>query len=60
MKVALTIAKELPVETLDMLIMTQGIFASKQRKTNSDGIELDMAVSHLSRFVILRGRDRPE
>ena len=37
-----------------MLIMTQGIFAGKERKTNSKGIELDMATSSLSRFVLLR------
>ncbi|CAN5393251.1 SDR family NAD(P)-dependent oxidoreductase [soil metagenome] len=48
------LAKELPAETLDILIMTQGIFAGKQRKTNSAGIELDMATSYLSRFIILR------
>lgn len=48
------LAKELPAETLDILIMTQGIFAGKERKTNSKGIELDMATSSLSRFVLLR------
>ena len=44
--------------------MTQGIFAGKQRAMNPDGIELDMAVSCLSRLVLLReiagrlGKDR--
>jgi NAD(P)-dependent dehydrogenase (short-subunit alcohol dehydrogenase family) len=54
LKNAQSLAKELPVETFDILIMTQGIFAGKQRKTNSAGIELDMATSYLSRFIILR------
>ena len=49
-----TLAKELPAETIDILIKTQGIFSGKQRKTNSAGIELDMATSFLSRFIILR------
>ncbi len=47
------LAKELEPETLDILLMTQGIFAGKKRQTNAEGIELDMAVSHLSRSVML-------
>ena len=54
MKEALKIAQQLPAETIDMLIMTQGIMAGRQRLTSQEGIELDMAVSHLSRFVIVR------
>jgi len=54
MKEAKRIARELPSEALDLLIMTQGIFAGKRRATNPEGIELDMAVSYLSRFVLLR------
>lgn len=50
----LLFAKELLAETLDALIMTHGIFPAKERKTNSKGIEIDMATSALSRFVILR------
>lgn len=50
----LLFAKELPAENLDALIMTHGIFPAKERKTNSKGIEIDMATSALSRFVILR------
>jgi NAD(P)-dependent dehydrogenase (short-subunit alcohol dehydrogenase family) len=48
------IAKELPAEILDLLIMTHGIFAGRQRRTNSAGVELDMATSYLSRLVIVR------
>ena len=36
-----------------MLFMTQCIFAGKKRLSNSEGIELDMAISYLSRYVIL-------
>ena len=54
MKNALKVAQQLPAETLDCLIMTQGIFAGSQRRTSTEGIELDMAVSALSRFVLLR------
>lgn len=53
MKSARKLAQELPAETLDMLIMTQGIFAGKRRLTKPEGIELDMAISHLSRFVMV-------
>ena len=54
MKDALRIAQELPAETLDMLLLTTGIMAGKQRSTSPEGIELDMAVSYLSRFVLVR------
>lgn len=54
MKEARRVSRELPAETLDLLIMTQGIFAGRQRRVNLEGVELDMAVSHLSRFVIVR------
>jgi hypothetical protein len=66
MKEARKIARELPAETLDMLIMTQGIFAGSERKASAEGIELDMAVSALSRFVLVReladrlGKNRSE
>lgn len=54
MREARKIAQELPAETIDLLIMTQGIFAGRQRSASPEGIELDMAVSHLSRFVLIR------
>ncbi len=64
MKDARRVATELPAETLDMLVFTTGIMAGKQRQTSPEGIELDMAVSYLNRFVMVReladrlGRDR--
>ena len=54
MKVASRIARELPAEALDMLIFTTGVMAGKQRSATPEGIELDLAVSYLNRFVMVR------
>ena len=48
------VVASLPVPSLDVVVMTQGMFAGRERKVNEDGIELDMAVSHLSRSVMVR------
>ena len=59
------VAKLLPAEQLDLLLFTTGIFAAPQRQGTAEGIERDMAVSYLSRLVMLRelaprlGSDRP-
>lgn len=47
------VAKELPVETLDMLILTTGIMAGPRREVTSEGFERDLAVSYLSRYIIV-------
>ncbi|MEM9192920.1 MAG: hypothetical protein AAGF12_27340, partial [Myxococcota bacterium] len=49
------VATELPAEDLHLLVFTNGILSPKRRETSDDGIEIDLAVSYLSRFVILRG-----
>jgi NAD(P)-dependent dehydrogenase (short-subunit alcohol dehydrogenase family) len=54
MKEARRVARELPAETLDVLVLTTGIFAGKQRVASPEGVEIDLAVSYLSRFVIVR------
>jgi NAD(P)-dependent dehydrogenase (short-subunit alcohol dehydrogenase family) len=60
------VAKRLPAETLDLVVFTTGIFAAPKRQETAEGIERDMAVSYLSRLVILReiaprlGTKRPE
>ena len=65
MREAERIGKTLPAETLDLVIFTTGIFAAPRRQETAEGIERDMAVSYLSRFVILRviaprlGKHRP-
>ena len=63
---ARAVVAELPVPSFDVVVMTQGIFAGRDRKVNEDGIELDMAISHLSRSVMVRemapaiGSGRPD
>lgn len=65
MREAERVAKALPAETLDLIVFTTGIFAAPTRQETAEGIERDMAVSYLSRFVILReiaprlGKGRP-
>lgn len=66
MQDARRVAHALPAETLDMLIFTTGIMAGKQRAVSAEGIELDLAVSYLNRFVMIReigerlGKDRSQ
>ncbi|WP_375452546.1 SDR family NAD(P)-dependent oxidoreductase [uncultured Devosia sp.] len=65
MQDARRVAAELPVETLDLLLMTTGVMAGPERETTSEGIENDMAISYLNRLVMLRqfgprlGKARP-
>ncbi len=54
MREAKRVGKELPAETIDIALFTTGIFAAPQRQETAEGIERDMAVSFLSRLVILR------
>ena len=54
------VAKELPVESLDMCIFTTGILAAPQREVTSEGLERDLAVSYLSRYVIARDMLQPK
>ncbi|MEM9554253.1 MAG: SDR family NAD(P)-dependent oxidoreductase [Acidobacteriota bacterium] len=49
------VATQLPAEDLGLLVFTTGILSPKRRETSDDGVEIDLAVSYLSRFVILRG-----
>lgn len=66
MRDAQNVARELPAEDLDLLILTAGIMAGKDRVESPEGIELDLAVSYLSRYVIVRelaqrlGKERHE
>jgi NAD(P)-dependent dehydrogenase (short-subunit alcohol dehydrogenase family) len=48
------IARELPTETIDVLVFTNGIVPGNARQATSEGVEIDMAVSALSRFVMLK------
>lgn len=39
------------------IIFTTGIFSSKNRQVTADGIERDMAISYLSRYIMLRSME---
>lgn len=51
MRNAVELAKEVKSESLDAIVFTNGIFAAPHRQVTSEGIELDLAVSYLSRFA---------
>jgi NAD(P)-dependent dehydrogenase (short-subunit alcohol dehydrogenase family) len=65
MREAERVAEALPAETLDLVVFTTGIFAAPTRQETAEGIERDMAISYLSRLVIVRslaprlGKGRP-
>jgi len=50
---ARALAAALPVDALDALVFTTGIVPGNARRETADGIEEDMAVSALSRVVML-------
>lgn len=54
MQEARRVAAALGGETLDLLVLTTGIFAAPTREVTAEGLERDLAVSYLSRLVILR------
>jgi NAD(P)-dependent dehydrogenase (short-subunit alcohol dehydrogenase family) len=54
MRESARVGQELPAEQLDLLVFTTGIFAAPKRQETAEGLERDMAVSYLSRLVILR------
>jgi len=66
MREAKHVGELLPAETLDLVIFTTGILAAPKRQETPEGIERDMAVSYLSRMVIIReivprlGKNRPD
>jgi NAD(P)-dependent dehydrogenase (short-subunit alcohol dehydrogenase family) len=65
MREAKRVAEALGAEQLDLVVFTTGIFAAPERQETAEGIERDMAISYLSRLVMLRemaprlGKDRP-
>lgn len=48
------VGRELPAETLDLVVLTTGIIAAPVRQVTDEGIERDLAVSYLSRLAVLR------
>lgn len=55
MRAARRLGQELPVENLDLLLLTTGIFAAPTRQVTEEGIERDIAVSYLCRYALLQG-----
>lgn len=51
---ATRVAEQIPTETLDILLFTTGILASKVREETAEGLERDMAVSYLNRLAMLK------
>jgi NAD(P)-dependent dehydrogenase (short-subunit alcohol dehydrogenase family) len=49
------VADQLQARVLDIVIFTTGIMAGPTREVTAEGLERDLAVSYLSRFVILNG-----
>ena len=64
MSEAQRLGQSLPAGELDLVVFTTGIMPGPERIETSEGIERDLAVSYLSRLVMLReigprlGRDR--
>ncbi|MFN0245303.1 MAG: SDR family NAD(P)-dependent oxidoreductase [Kofleriaceae bacterium] len=48
------VGRELPAEQLDLVVFTTGIFAAPRREETVEGLERDLAVSYLSRLVLVR------
>lgn len=53
MKEARRMGALLPAERLDLVVMTTGIMPPPQRQETAEGLEIELAVSYLSRHVIL-------
>lgn len=53
MRDARRIGSELPAGNIDIVVFTTGIMAGPRREVTGEGIERDLAVSYLSRLVIL-------
>src|SRR4030081_3700712 len=53
MSEAVRLGRELPAESLDVVLFTTGIIAAKTREETPEHVERDMAVSFLSRLAIL-------
>jgi NAD(P)-dependent dehydrogenase (short-subunit alcohol dehydrogenase family) len=54
MSEAQRIGQKLSAEELDLVVFTTGIMPGPKREETSEGIERDMAVSYLSRLVMIR------
>ena len=55
MREAARIAEALPAQSFDLVLLTTGVMAGPQREVTSEGLENDLAISYLSRLVVLWG-----
>jgi hypothetical protein len=55
MSEAARVGRELPVESVDVVLFTTGIIAAKKREETPDRVERDLAISYLNRLAILQG-----
>jgi NAD(P)-dependent dehydrogenase (short-subunit alcohol dehydrogenase family) len=55
MREATRTGRELPVESVDVVLFTTGIIAARTREETREHVERDVAISYLSRLAILRG-----
>lgn len=53
MRSARKLADTLPLQKYDIAVFTNGIMPTAERKASEEGVELDMAVSMLSRLAIV-------
>lgn len=53
MRNADALGKSIDWGVMDIVVFTNGIISAAKRQESSEGIELDMAVSYLSRYAIL-------
>jgi len=59
------VARDLPAETFDAVLLTHGIFAGQTREETPEGVEKDLATSAMSRWVIAQelaprlGKEKP-
>ncbi|MEM6930236.1 MAG: SDR family NAD(P)-dependent oxidoreductase [Myxococcota bacterium] len=51
---ARSLAEDIPARHVELVILTTGVFATPQRTVTAEGIERDLAISYLSRFVLMR------
>jgi len=54
MREAQRVGALLPAESADLFMFTTGIFAAPTRQETAEGLERDMAISYLSRLVLVR------
>jgi NAD(P)-dependent dehydrogenase (short-subunit alcohol dehydrogenase family) len=54
LKNAVQLAEEVNLEEVDTILLTTGIISAPQRQVSPEGLELDLAISYLSRYAFMR------